>query len=195
METQRLRRRIKGQRKQLSRQTLKLHSQRILRLACNYKPFRQGCRIAFYYAVYGEMDPAPLLQLAIRTGKTPYLPVLRRRPAHGLWFAPYPQGTKLINNRFGIPEPCFKHRRLVMPWALDVVFVPLIAFDGQGHRLGMGGGYYDRTFAYKRQRTHLRGPKLIGLAHEFQLAPKLCANPWDIPLDAVITESSIHHFK
>ncbi|MCU7924609.1 MAG: 5-formyltetrahydrofolate cyclo-ligase [Candidatus Thiodiazotropha sp. (ex Dulcina madagascariensis)] len=194
MDIQRLRRRIKTQRQQLSRQTLKLHSQRILRLAGNYKPFRHGHRVAFYHAMRGEMDPAPLLQLAIRTGKTPYLPVLRQRPARGLWFAPYPQGAKLIDNRFGIPEPCFKHRRLVMPWALDLVFVPLIAFDAQGHRLGMGGGYYDRTFAYKRQRTHLRGPKLIGLAHEFQRVPRLSAKPWDIPLDAVITESCIHNF-
>ena len=194
MQAQSLRQQIKAQRRQLTRQTLRRHSLQLLCLAQNYKPFRQSRRIAFYHAVAGEMDPRPLLEAAIKSGKTPYLPILRNRPANGLWFAPYSQDTKLTLNRFSIPEPDFKHRQRIMPWALDMVFVPLIAFDNEGHRLGMGGGYYDRTFAFKKRRTYLKGPKLIGLAHEFQYRPQLDSNPWDIPLDAVITESSIHVF-
>lgn len=194
MDSHQIRRQIKAYRQQLSRQTLKLHSRRALRLANSYPPFRHSRRIAFYFAVRGEMDPAPLMQLAQRAGKSVFLPVLRDRPTTSLWFAPCTSDTSFTDNRFGIPEPNFKHRQLVMPWTLDLVFVPLIAFDLTGNRLGMGGGYYDRTFAMRRRRNHLRGPKLVGLAHEFQKQPQLSVMPWDIPLDAVITETTIYNF-
>jgi 5-formyltetrahydrofolate cyclo-ligase len=194
MESHQVRHRIKAHRQQLSQQTLKCHSQQVLRLAANYPPFMLNQRIAFYLAVRGEMDTAPLLQLALRTGKSVFLPILRKRPSRGLWFAPFTTHTGLTTNRFGIPEPKYNHRKLVMPWSLDVVFVPLIAFDKEGHRLGMGGGYYDRTFAFKTKRNHLKGPKLIGLAHDFQLQSQIPVMPWDIPLNAVITEAAIYNF-
>lgn len=137
----------------------------------------------------------PLMYLAMRAGKLIYLPALRNRPANSLWFKPYRIGDRLIDNRFGIPEPRSQHGRLIMPWAIDTVFVPLVAFDGSGNRLGMGGGYYDRTFAFKRQRNHWKGPRLIGVAHEFQHVDSLPNQHWDIPLDAVITEACIHTFN
>ncbi|MEW8505636.1 MAG: 5-formyltetrahydrofolate cyclo-ligase [Candidatus Thiodiazotropha sp.] len=194
MDSQQIRRLIKANRQKLSRQTLKLHSRQALRLASSYMPFRHSHRIAFYHAVRGEMDPAPLMQLAQRAGKSVFLPVLRNRPANRLWFAPCFSDTSFCINRYGIPEPNFKHRQLIMPWALDLVFVPLIAFDSEGNRLGMGGGYYDRTFAMRRKHNHLKGPRLVGLAHEFQKQPQLSTMPWDIPLDAVITEAAIYNF-
>jgi 5-formyltetrahydrofolate cyclo-ligase len=194
MDPLQIRRQIKAQRQNLSRQTLKLHSQQALRLASRFSPFRHSRRIAFYLAVRGEMDPAPIMHLALRAGKSVFLPILRDRPTNSLWFAPYTPQTNLTNNRFGIPEPEFKHRQLVMPWALDLVFVPLIAFDSHGNRMGMGGGYYDRTFAMRSRRDYLRGPTLVGLAHEFQQRPQLEVMPWDIPLDAVITQAAIYNF-
>jgi 5-formyltetrahydrofolate cyclo-ligase len=97
-------------------------------------------------------------------------------------------------NRFGIPEPVVAQRQLIKPWALDMVFVPLVAFDNHGHRLGMGGGYYDRTFAFKLQRTYLTGPVMVGLAHNLQHRPSIASNPWDIPLDWVITETHRYRF-
>jgi 5-formyltetrahydrofolate cyclo-ligase len=195
MNPQQIRRQIKVRRQNLSRQTLNLHSRQLARLASRYLPFRHSRRIAFYLAVRGEIDPAPMMQLAMRSGKSVFLPILRDRPANSLWFAPYKPRTGLSNNRFGIPEPDFKHRQLVMPWALDLVFVPLIAFDVEGNRLGMGGGYYDRTFASRTMRNHLKGPTLVGLAHEFQKQPQLTVMPWDIPLDTVITEAAIYSFN
>ncbi|MBT3045219.1 MAG: 5-formyltetrahydrofolate cyclo-ligase [Candidatus Thiodiazotropha sp. (ex Codakia orbicularis)] len=195
MEAHHIRRQIKAHRQQLSLQTLKLHSRKVLRLATNYKPFRHSRRIAFYIAVRGEMDPSPLLQLAFDTGKSTFLPVLRERPSRGLWFAPFTSRSSFTTNRFGIPEPNHNHSKLVMPWTLDLVFVPLIAFDREGNRLGMGGGYYDRTFAFQRKRNHLKGPTLVGLAHEFQQQSQLPVKSWDIPLDAVITEAAIYKFK
>ncbi|MGD8911680.1 MAG: 5-formyltetrahydrofolate cyclo-ligase [Candidatus Thiodiazotropha sp.] len=194
MELHQIRHQIKVQRQQLSQQTLKFHSQEALRLATNYAPFRHSRRIAFYIAVRGEMDPAPLLQRALRAGKSVFLPILRERPSRGLWFAPFTTCSGFSTNRYGIQEPTYNHSKLVMPWSLDLVFVPLVAFDKEGHRLGMGGGYYDRTFAFKTKHSHLKGPKLIGLAHDFQLQSQLPVMPWDIPLDAVITEAAIYNF-
>ncbi|MET0067503.1 MAG: 5-formyltetrahydrofolate cyclo-ligase [Candidatus Thiodiazotropha sp.] len=195
MHTQQLRREIKALRRSLSPETLRQHSARMCRLARNHRAFRHSRRIAFYHAVSGEMDPGPLLGDAFEAGKQVFLPVLRQRPANSLWFAPMKRDASMQNNRFAIPEPVFHHRHLVMPWSLDLVFVPLVAFDPAGHRVGMGGGYYDRTFAFKHQRKHLRGPRLIGLAHEFQRMDDLEHHPWDVPLDAVITESAIHEFN
>ncbi len=195
MQASQLRREIRSQRRQLSAQTQFQHSRQLQRLANNFKPFRHSRRIAFYLASRGEIDPYPLLLSAIKAGKQVYLPVLRRRPSNSLWFAPYRPGDPLIDNCFGIPEPPLHSRRIVMPRSLDLVFVPLVAFDGSGNRLGMGGGYYDRTFAYRRTRSHWRGPKLIGLAHELQHVQKLTHQAWDIPLDGAITEQSIYRFQ
>jgi 5-formyltetrahydrofolate cyclo-ligase len=135
------------------------------------------------------------MMLALKAGKQVYLPVLRNRPSNSLWFTAYRPGDRLVNNCYGIPEPVMHSRRIVMPWSLDMVFVPLVAFDRSGNRLGMGGGYYDRTFAFRRMRSHWRGPKLIGLAHEFQRVEQLLNQVWDIPLDGVITEQRIYDFQ
>ncbi|MCU7810281.1 MAG: 5-formyltetrahydrofolate cyclo-ligase [Candidatus Thiodiazotropha sp. (ex Notomyrtea botanica)] len=195
MQLSQLRQEMRAKRQQLTPHQLRQHSQQLLRLTSNYKPFRHSRRIAFYFASRGEMDPAPLMKLAMQAGMLTYLPVLRKGPARGLWFTPYHNGDRLLSNRFGIPEPKRHHGRQVMPWALDAVFFPLVAFDGTGNRLGMGGGYYDRTFAYQKQRKHWKGPKLIGIAHDFQYVDSLPNQPWDIPLDAVITEAQIYTFQ
>lgn len=81
-----------------------------------------------------------------------------------------------------------------MPWGLDLIILPLVAFDLSGNRLGMGGGFYDRTLSFKHQRCHWKGPKLIGIAHELQRVDLLPVNDWDIPLDAVITEQKLYQF-
>jgi 5-formyltetrahydrofolate cyclo-ligase len=157
-------------------------------------PLIHSKRIAFYIANDGEMDPSPLIDRATVAGKCCYLPVLRQRPSKALWFAAYTRAQQLSPNRFGIPEPATTHRRIVMPWGLDLIVMPLVAFDLSGNRLGMGGGYYDRTLAFKHTRSHWRGPKLIGIAHELQRMDSLPSNPWDIPLDAVITEQRLYLF-
>jgi 5-formyltetrahydrofolate cyclo-ligase len=195
MQPAQIRRDIRTQRQRLSPQTLYQHSHQLLRLANNFKPFRHSNRIGFYFASRGEIDPYPLMMSAFNAGKQVYLPVLRNRPSNSLWFAGYRNGDRLIHNRFAIPEPAMLCRRSIMPWSLDMVFVPLVAFDLSGNRLGMGGGYYDRTFAYKRLRNHWRTPTLIGLAHELQRIDELTAEAWDIPLDAVITERTIYRFR
>jgi len=141
-------------------------------------------------AADGEIDPYPLLQALWALGKIIYLPVLVPFSRQKLWFAKYAPSDRLVLNRFGIPEPV--RRRLIKPCALDLVLTPLVAFDSRGHRIGMGGGYYDRSFAFLRRRRHWRKPRLLGLAYELQKLPGIIPNDWDIPLDAVATEARIY---
>ena len=73
--------------------------------------------------------------------------------------------------------------------------MPLVGFDHQGYRLGMGGGYYDATLAYMRHRRSWRKPRLVGIAYECQRVEKLPHDPWDMPLDAVVTEDGVIEFR
>lgn len=154
--------------------------------------FRRSWRIACYLPVRGEMDPQPLMWHALAVGKQVYLPVLAPGTTNRLRFAPYREGDELIANRFAIPEPALPPAELVGPMSLDLVLVPLVAFDEQGNRLGMGGGYYDRTFAFLRHRRHWRRPRLLGLAYEFQKVDALATERWDIPLYGIATESNLY---
>jgi 5-formyltetrahydrofolate cyclo-ligase len=149
--------------------------------------------IAAYLAADGEMDPWPLMEHLWSLGKTLYLPILVTFSDQRLWFSAYNPGDRLIVNRFGILEPERSHYRRISPVALDLVLTPLVAFDPMGHRLGMGGGYYDRSFAFLNKRRHWRKPRLLGLAYEFQRQDRLAAATWDVPLDAVATEKSVYH--
>ncbi len=153
--------------------------------------FRRSRRVAAYLAVGGELDPGPLIERAWALGKTVYLPVLDPLQPR-LWFARYRPGDALAYNRFGIPEPTAGDRRRLPPWALDLVLAPLVAFDAAGTRLGMGGGYYDRTFGYLRARRRWRKPHLVGLAYEFQRVPELPRRPWDVALDGCATEHALY---
>ena len=95
-------------------------------------------------------------------------------------------------NRFGILEPCVSQRACLDSSQLDWIFVPLVAFDSSGHRLGMGGGYYDASLAVLRSRIHWRKPRLVGLAHEFQRIDHLVVDEWDIPLHGILTNERFY---
>jgi len=146
--------------------------------------------IAAYLGTDGEIDPFTLMQRLWQLGKRLYLPVIAPFSNRQLWFARFDPGDRLVYNRYGIQEP--ERRRLIKPCDLDLVFTPLVAFDTQGHRLGMGSAYYDRSFAFLGRRTSLYKPKLVGLAYEFQKQAAITVNSWDIPLNAVVTETTIY---
>ncbi len=159
------------------------------------RPFRHARAVAFYLPNDGEMDLRPLMQLAWRAGKQCFLPVVGMPWEHRLWFMPWEPGVPLSPNRFGIPEPPLqRHIRWYRAFTLDLALVPLVAFDPHGNRLGMGGGYYDRSFAYLRHRRRWRHPCLMGAAYGFQEVAGLPTRPWDVPLDAVATEDGVRVF-
>jgi 5-formyltetrahydrofolate cyclo-ligase len=183
-----LRRYKRTERRRLSPQQQRLHSRIIARRLRGDLAFRRAERVAVYWAADGEVDLAPVIADLFARGKRCYLPVLRKQRPARLWFVAYRPRMRLGRNRFGIAEPPLPQRAITPPWALDIVLVPLVAFDPQGRRLGMGGGFYDRTFAYLRRHTYRHRPDLMGIAHACQRVDELPERPWDIPLRQVLTE-------
>ena len=146
--------------------------------------------MAFYLANDGEISPLQAMNTAMQAGKRCYLPVLHPLKLNRLYFVQHNASSPLKKNRFAIKEPRLNKAHITAPWALDIIFLPLVAFDRQGHRLGMGGGFYDRTLAFTA-RQQGRKPLLVGLAHSFQELPHINASHWDIPLHSIVTEREI----
>jgi len=158
--------------------------------------FKNSQHIAFYLPNDGEIDLTPLISIAWAYKKQCYLPVLGLRNSRKMWFAPFNPDTILIENRFSIPEPQHKRSdRLFKAQSLDMILMPLVAFDKEGHRLGMGGGFYDRTLQFMLQRQHWLKPHLIGTAYQFQQVPQLKKQSWDIPLHRIATEDGLQRFE
>lgn len=158
--------------------------------------FRTARYIALYMPVRGEADPRHI-QRWLAPHQQLYLPVLSPWKDKRLWFIRWDgQNRQLCPNRFHILEPCRPYHRQQQRAArwLDLVLTPLVAFDNQGNRLGMGGGYYDRTFAWKGMTQCRNQPCLLGYAYDFQWQPGLTHQPWDIRLDAVVTEKKFLRF-
>ncbi len=154
--------------------------------------FRNSKKVALYLETDGEIAISQLLPLIHSNKKRTYLPVLRPIPPNRLWFSEYRVSDKLIRNKYHIREPNIRKRKPIHPHGLDIVLVPLVAFDCNCNRVGMGGGFYDRTFAYLKTRNAWSKPKLIGVAHELQRVTQIQTNFWDIPLDGVVTESNFY---
>ena len=190
---QQIRQQIRAQRRELSEAERRDRSQQLCLQLQQSRLFTNSQHIALYLSNDGEIDPFPLIESAWQRGKQCYLPVLGLRPGNRLWFIPYFPDTPLVNNRFGIPEPVHSRQlRLFKPQSLDLILMPLVAFDSQGNRLGMGGGFYDRTLSFLKQRHSWHKPRLIGLAYEFQRQQALPQQDWDVPLDAIATEQTIY---
>ncbi len=152
------------------------------RLASRQAVWRAAETIAAYLPTRGEFDPRPLLLRAHADGKRCFVPIV---VGNDMQFVQWSPEVAMAPNRFGIPEPVGGEPRAGRE--LDLVFAPLVAFDDVGNRLGMGGGYYDRAFAYRLE--DLPGPYLVGLAFAAQRVAALDVMPWDVPLDAIVTEN------
>jgi 5-formyltetrahydrofolate cyclo-ligase len=149
---------------------------------------RGDWRIAAYAALPWELDAAPLIALARSRGCRVYLPRIdRRRASRGMRFVEMQSSFR--SNRLGIAEP-EGNVTIGARW-LDVVFLPLLGFDRHGLRLGTGGGFYDRTFAFRNLRRAWAVPRLVGIAYAFQELDHITAAAHDVLLDAVVTEEGI----
>lgn len=186
LERRVLRRAMRARRRALASGRQRHAAQRLARHLVRQPWYAQARSLALYIAADGEIDPHPAMLAALNDGKRIFLPQLL--PGDRLAFREYRPGARLRRNRFGIPEPW--RGRLLSPLQLDVVLLPLVAFDRRGNRLGMGGGFYDRTLAEARQRGRWRAnaPRLVGLAHGFQQVESLESRSWDVPLSGVLTE-------
>lgn len=190
-----LRRQMRARRRALSPQQQRQAARALCRNLRTLLWFRQARHIALYLPNDGEIDPAPLIDLCRELGKQLYLPVLHPIRHNRLWFTPYGKHTTMRRNCYRILEPVLQGKPVRPAYALDLVLMPLVAFSADGGRMGMGGGYYDRTFGFKLQAKSLKGPRLIGLAHDFQRQPELPLEPWDVPLDGIATERRIYRIS
>ncbi|MFK5915456.1 MAG: 5-formyltetrahydrofolate cyclo-ligase [Woeseiaceae bacterium] len=196
MNTKNLRQQIRQQRRALSEAEREQASFLLCERIAAMPSFKKSQHIAFYLANDGEINLNLLIEHAWQQGKHCYLPVLSKPNTpklQRLWFVPYTANTQLRNNRFAIPEPIHSPRsHFTKPMSLDLVLMPLVAFDPQGHRIGMGGGFYDKSFAFLNNRQYLFKPNLLGVAYELQKLKEIKTNDWDIPMQGVATEKAFY---
>jgi 5-formyltetrahydrofolate cyclo-ligase len=183
-----LRQRNRKLRAQLSKDELEAAALQLFDRISVLPEFINASQIATYSAVNGEISLNPIIDLALEMGKQIYLPNLDLK---SLRFSPYFHGQKMRINRFRLPEPDVTDDEMLAPEALDLVLAPLVVFDPQRNRIGMGGGYYDRSFEFRKQAER-DAPILIGVAHELQKVDQLIAEDWDVRLDMVVTDGGIY---
>lgn len=186
-----LRSSLRQQRKLLDEPTQIEHALSLQQQLTGSPLYRRSKRIAAYLAADGEIDPIFFIQQALLSKREIYLPVLAPF-ADRLYFAPYTTDQPMSLNRFGIAEPQVHPRRWLRAHQLDLILMPLVAFDPQGNRLGMGGGFYDRSLNFLRYRKSCHAPYLIGLAHQMQCVTQLEHQAHDVPMHLVATEQQLY---
>ncbi len=187
-----IRQQMRQQRNALSAQQQFDAAHHVERLISRSRFYRNSQHIACYMANDRELSLERLIKRIWLAGKCCYLPVLDSIHHNRLWFAPYRPDSRMRLNRFGIPEPLYKKHERVRAQSLDLVMTPLVAFDKAGNRLGMGGGFYDRSFAFLLLRRHWHKPRLCGIAYDFQQVKQLPRQPWDVPLSTIATENRLY---
>jgi len=192
-ERSKLRKQLRQQRRALNTKQQHQHARQLSKNLRLSRHFRQSKNIAFYLTEDGEISASFAIKLAWQQNKNVYLPVLSPY-GDSLFFAPYSKHTRMKNNRFNIAEPDVPLRQCKRAHQLQIIFMPLVGFDLAGNRLGMGGGFYDRSLHFRHQQKSWRKPRLIGLAHECQKLDQVPAEEWDIPVDAVVTEAKLYRF-
>ena len=183
-----LRRLLRKARRALSRAEQRQAAEGLYRQLAQDPLFRRARHVSLYLPMDGEIDPRLLLREAQRRGKKTYLPVLSAWPRTKMVFQRVTPGERFRPNRFRSPEPRIDARKQRKIWALDLILMPLVGFDDQGGRLGMGGGFYDRSLAYQARRKAWQKPVLLGLAHECQKVGKLAVASWDVPLQGTVSD-------
>ena len=180
---QKIRLDIKARRNTLTHKEL-LQAENNLNKQFLKQPRLYGARtVASYIPCAGEISPIKI-QSSLSSANI-FLPRITHFNQSKMAF--YSSRNRLIKNRYGIFEPEAKGQPMPLKY-MDIIFVPLVAFDRSGNRLGMGGGFYDRALAFTQNSTYLPRPLLLGLAHHFQEVERLTSKKWDIPLNGILTD-------
>ncbi|MBE8168425.1 MAG: 5-formyltetrahydrofolate cyclo-ligase [Shewanella sp.] len=185
-----LRKSVRKQRNAISRQQQEHFSlQGALRML-DWLEGKQVNRVAIYLSNDGELDTKPLIEKLWEKSIQVCLPVLHPINEGQLLFLHYDAQSTMRHNRYGIEEPCLDIRNVIPVSNIDVIITPLVAFDLYGNRVGMGGGYYDRTLA------NIDGKKtwVVGFAHDCQQVPLVPTEYWDISLSTIVTPNHLHQF-
>lgn len=184
---------IRARRKHLNAVAIQQLSQQIAAKSLHLDQLFESKHIGYYVADEGEVDPSPIIQSQILQQKLFYLPVIASHEEKCLSYYLHQPHEPLQTNRYGIKEPSIENKKPIDLQLLDLVFVPLVAFDSSCNRIGRGAGYYDHTFVFTQKlMPHQKRPLLIGLGYEFQKIPNITPSSWDVPLDFVVTEEQIY---
>ncbi len=188
-----IRDKMQRRRKELTLVSITQAAQAVAAQIVQLKEFLTAEHMGCYLAVEGELDTQPTMQSAHTLKKKLYLPVIQKSGFEPdfLEFHAYVLGDPLLKGIHGISTPGHRDHFPKTINELDVIFLPLVAFDSHGNRLGRGAGYYDRTLNAARQQ-YGRLPCLIGLGYEFQKIPEIIPDKWDVPLDIIVTEKDIY---
>lgn len=143
---------------------------------------RNAQHIALYVSFDGEISTDKLIKTLWAQDKCVYLPVLHPFSPNHLLFLRYLPDTPMLKNKFSIWEPKLNVQNVLPLDELDILFTPLVAFDKQGNRLGMGGGFYDRTLQHWQKSPFIP----VGLAHQCQQVEQLPTEAWDVPLHQIL---------
>jgi 5-formyltetrahydrofolate cyclo-ligase len=187
-----LRKHLRAQRRSLSAADHAHRSRLAARAVAGLHMFRAGKRIALYLPFDRETDTAALVAAARRRGLRLFVPVIVDRRHSRIRF--YPFDGKTRRGVFGISVPSSLARPTASRW-LNLIVVPLVGVDASGRRLGMGGGFYDRALEFRRRRRRWPGPRLVGLAFDCQRTDAGFAEPWDLRLDSLATETGLKHYS
>ena len=191
-----IRKTVRASRKALTDAAQQNASSQLLSTLITHPKILKAKRVSVTLPYDGEIDLTSFIKWCWQQNKQVYLPVVHPNEIGQLVFVEYKENTEMNTNRYGIKEPKLiiqaSHFINTCPATeLDIVFTPLVAFDQQGNRIGMGGGYYDRLLSpwFEKQT----GPYPIGLAHDCQYLDNLPIQNWDVPLPEIITPT--HHFS
>lgn len=156
--------------------------------------WRPGRRVALFLGMPDEVDLRPSFPTAWRRGVRLFVPRILSLRRGAMTFVPLERDARLRTNRFGIEEPEVSPARRVNALQLDTILVPLLGFDADCHRLGMGAGFYDRALQRRGRSpdSSFRHPRLIGIAYEVQRVERIEPAPWDVALDMVVTERGVY---
>ena len=194
MERQQLRRRMRQLRRTLPHAERTEAHRQFARILSGSPHLRPGKRVAVYFAYGHEADLRDVIDVARRRGCLLYLPVITSFRHSRMGFVRYRTDSVMRVNRYGIAEPEPRHAEVIPVRRLDLVLLPLVAFDARGWRLGSGAGFYDRSLHHLREGRRWRRPKLIGVGYECQRVAELQPDRWDVPLDGMLTERSLRYF-
>src|SRR5690349_21061188 len=178
LDRQQLRRQMRQLRRTLSPSARdEAHRQFARHLNGTYR-LRPGHRIAVYFAYGHEADLHYVIDVARRRGCLLYLPVITDFRHSRMRFVRHRTDSVMRVNRYGIAEPDPRHAEVIPVRRLDLILLPLVAFDERGWRLGSGAGYYDRALHHLRAGRRWRRPKLIGVGYECQRVDRLQPDAW-----------------
>ena len=180
-----LRQKIRDLRKTITPEQRDHYSSQLIDQFTKNPKIKEAQCVALYISVDGEIDTNGVIEWCLARNKKVAVPVLHPFSKGNLLFLNYDKNTVMVKNRYNIPEPELNVQIVIPLSKIDIMFTPLVAFDSKGNRLGMGGGYYDRTL--QDYHNTKQGPYPIGLALDIQEVGTLPTEIWDVPLPEIIT--------